>query len=449
MKRFLLSVMTVILLLMMLVSCTNFVPLTPEQIQERIAQAEGAMSEGNHKAAEAFFNQVLKTDPENGEANLGMGLIWSMQAQKNILDIAADYLTLAEDAHFRSADSSKLARVARAVTRLREFTNNPRSVEFSKLQSEIADIVELLESAKHSMKIALETMPADSTMKLFPNAFDWNEDGYTDSTMPLNLKTDVEGESRVWWLLFSYRPEFPMFSSTRGLFNDTIRGDAWFDKQTIDYLLDTGEIPEDYEPVFDDDDHYTLDATAVKGLLTVVNMGLSIFEPFIIWDIDPDPELTNYIELYSDTQDQYDGFIDFATSTLDTDQNGTITNAEFRRVLPENFMAFYNDANGGANAITDLRSAIVDLCELLVELSDMGMIDFVLPEFIEELEEIKELITVPSAGEPQFINLYNFFESPNNFSDLKVFIPDVGYDTEGLNIIWPDPTFGGLIEVLE
>ena len=444
MKKKLLPIFVLLLLLMLLVSCTRTFHLTPEQIRQKLTEAETAMQEGDETTAEAVFSEILRSDPNNGEGNLGMGLIILLKAHRNMLDLVADYFTLAET----SPGFSLRTTLTRSLLKSRNLIETMLNFDFSRLQSNIATIVSQLEEAKTDLKKATVNMSPEASMTLYPNAFDWNEDGYTDSASPLNLKIEIAGESRVWWILF--RGAF--YSSERGFFDDETRGDAWFDIETIDYLLDGESIPATYTPVFDNRDHYTLDATDAKVLLTFVNLELSFLEPILIWDIDPNPELTAYLLEASNTMDQYANPFDFATQTLDTDKNGTITNAEFSRVLPESFMAFYDNDNGGEDAINDWGSAIVDFCTLSLELDEAGLFKEILLIDTERLEMIKALVTDDSTGiqlsaTTTFVP-YHFFNSPENFSDLKDFIPDVGY-TDGISFSLPDPTFGGLLEETE
>ncbi len=460
MKKTVTAAITIILLLTLLISCTRFTPLSPEQIHEKILAAEEAMAEGDDATAEAIFREVIKSDPNNGEANMGMGLIAFLKAHRTILDMVADYFTIAETVptiqsrNTLTRNTLKKA-LPRALGKARNIVTTLRDFDFDQLQTNIAIVVDQLENAKGNLKTAVDNMTDEASMNLYPNAFDWNEDGFTDSASPLYLKFDPngDGEKRLWWVLFYNEPgEFLSPDTQRSFFDDTIRGDAWFDIETFNYLLEDGIVPEEYEPTFDNTDKITMDATAAKMLLTIVNLELSILEPYIIWNFNPNPELTDYLEVASNTALNYNGPIDFATSTLDTDKNGTITNAEFRAVLPDTFFAFYDNPNGGADAITDWKEAIVDFCDLALEIAEMEIIDFIPFEINEELEMIKTLITDPATKvqltEEVALIPYNFFNSPDNFADLKNFIPNVGYDPE-MNIELPDPTFGGLVEGLE
>ncbi len=448
MKKIAVPVIVVFLLLMLLISCTKFVPLTPEQIKERITRAETAMSEGDNAAAESLFKEVLRSDPDNGIANMGTGYIQLLKSQRSMMDFVADYLTVQELQQLRSFHQQPVKSLANRLMMARSLVNRSRSIDFESIQLRVADMVDQIEDAKSSLKKAVNTMSEDASMTVYPNAFDWNEDGDVDSELPLNFAFDVDGESRVWWLIFYNEPEVLSSATQRGFFDATIKGDAWFDMETIEFLFEDGMVPEGYEPTFNEDDHITLDATGAKLLLTFVNLELSLLEPLIIWDVDPNPELTDFLEDFRNA----DNPINFATSTLDADANGTITNTEFRTVLPEDFLAFYDNKNGGADAISDWKEAIVDFCNLAIEVIEMDLFDIALPPISDQLDYLKNLLTDPAEkvelSEGIFFVPYNFFNAPNNFADLKDFIPDVGYDPF-LTPSFPDPTFGGLIEGLE
>ncbi len=451
MRKIAVPVFVVLLLLMLLISCTNFVPLTPEEIKERINRAETAMSEGDNEAAESLFKEVLRSDPDNGKANMGAGYIQLLKSQRSMMDFVADFFTIQEMQQLRSLHQQPAKSLVSRLMMARNLINTSRSIDFELIQTRVADMVEQIEDAKSSLKMAVDNMSEDASMTVYPNAFDWNEDGFTDSASPLYLKFDPygDGEKRLWWVLFENQGElFLTENAQRGFFDETVRGDAWFDAETMDYFLENGEVPEGYEPTFNEDDSITLDATGAKLLLTFVNLELSLLEPLIIWDLDPNPELTDFIE----GMQTADNPINFATSTLDTDANGTITNVEFKTVMPDSFLAFYNDDNGGANAISDWKEAVVDFCTLAIEVIEMDLLDIPLPPISDQLDDIKNLLTDPTEKvelrEGLFFVPYNFFNAPNNFADLKGFIPDVGYDPD-FELQLPDPTFGGLIEGLE
>jgi len=326
-------------------------------------------------------------------------------------------------------------------------------IEFSRIQRDLTDIVIDLEKAKKGLETALTFMTPGSTLTVYPNRFDWNEDGYTDAVSPLNLTFDPkgDGEKRLWWVLFD-RPA-PEIDS-REFFDSNTRGDAWFDIQTINSLIYEDSLSPDYEPVFDERDHIVLTEKEIEVILGFLNLELSVLEPAIIYDLNPKPEFADFITTASNTLHQYANPLDFATQTLDTDQNGTMTNAEIRTILPESFLQFYSGQHGGVNAINDWKDALNDLAVIGLRLEREGFFEFTRADFKAFFEAINQAVNSEESfllreggidEESIYIKPSAFFNKPENFDDLKdLLLPDIGYLT--LNIQFPDPTFGGLID---
>jgi len=333
------------------------------------------------------------------------------------------------------------------------------NLDFVALQNELKLIIKDFEAAKRHFERAMAYMNETDTLNVYPNRFDWNEDGFVDPTTPLNLSVDVfgTGETRLWWVLF-HRPG-PV-TSPRAVFDTDKRGDAWFDIETINALIYDDFLPIGYEPVFNEDDHIALTIDEVEVLLGFVNMELALLEPTLIYDLNPKPELTEFITEASNTIHLYDSPLDFATQTLDTDQNGTMTNAEIRSIFPEAFLRFYEDPEGGLNAIADWKDAINDFAQIGTRLEGEGFFDFTsadmkvffeaLDAFVNDedfqidLDSPRLLVSRIRVATRRYLNPSVFFNHPNRFEDLKdLLIPDIGYLTFTIN--FPDPTFGGLI----
>jgi hypothetical protein len=433
-----------VILIVSFISCTELPEAATIPVAQRLHQAEEALNNGNAIVAENLLTQVLNADPTNPKANIGMGFINLLKANRKIL-------TLVE----------RLTSIATSSPRILSPFEMLLEIDFSHLQTDINSIVVNLEDSKSELETALDNMTSNITITIHPNRFDWNKDGFTDSISPLNLSFDPYGgsETRLWWVIFDSGP----VSSERAIFDETKRGDAWFDIETINYIVSGSNIPVDYEPTFDETDFMTLDATGVKVLLTFVNLELSVLEPTLIWNLDPNTELTDWLTEASNTHDSYDSFLDFATTTIDLDYNGTMTNTEIRTIMPNSFMSFYSIPNGGLNAISDWASALNGFSQTGLELYSAGFFDF-LPTDVEDLfinagklstdSTFKIQIDSSSPTSPvriieplqTFLTPYNFFNTPENFSDLKDFIPEIGYMSFIIN--FPDETFGGIIEKL-
>lgn len=443
MKKILIVLLIVLSLGM--ISCTQLMEEEEEpqiNIPNLLIRGEDALEEGNDALAENVFQQVLNNQPNNPKANTAMGCIYLLKGNRKILNMIENV----------SDQLSTSQRSSGPLTLLMEL-------DFAALQNELTLIIKDLEHAKENLEKAMAYMTEGITLNIYPNRFDWNEDGYVDPTTPLNLSFDLfgSGETRLWWVLF-YNPG-PV-SSPRAVFDDAKRGDAWFDIETINALIYDDILPIGYEPVFDEDDHIELTTDEVEVLLGFVNMELAMLEPTLIYDINPKPQLTNFITEASNTIHLYDNPLDFATQTLDTDQNGTMTNAEIRTIFPESFLSFYDDPEGGLDAITDWKDAINDFAQIAIRLEGEGFFDFTdadmlsffeaLDAFVNDEDFQISLDSTPLIGSRirvpvrRYLKPSVFFNNPNRFEDLKdLLIPDIGYLT--YTITFPDLTFGGLI----
>jgi hypothetical protein len=447
-KNFL-FIIVLIMVIFMFIACAELPEAEGIPVAQRMSQAEEALNEGNDTAAENLLEQVINADPTNPKANIGMGFIHLLKANRKIL-------TLVEEL---TSDASTTT--ARGFSSPLDFLIQ---FDFSQFQTDINSIVTDLEASKSELETALTYMTPTSTLTIYPNRFDWNKDGYTDSITPLNLSFDPrgDGETRLWWVLFDNTSPL---SGERGIFDDAKRGDAWFDLETVQYILNNENIPVDYEPVFDENDFITLSATEVKVMLTFVNLELSVLEPVLIWNINPRTELTDWLSEASNTHAQYDSLLDYATTTIDLDQNGTMTNTEIRTIMPTTFMRYYSIANGGSNAVNDWASALSGLSQTGLELYDAGLLDFIPfdvedflincgkavndPDFKIQIGGSSSVILAPVRLAPSydtFLIPYHFFNHPENFTDLKNFLPTIGYKHFIIDL--PDETFGGIIEKL-
>jgi len=439
-----LLIVLLIVLSLGMISCTQMVEEeeAPINIPELLVRGENALEDGHDAEAETLFRQVLSNQPNHPKANMAMGCIQLLKGNRKII-------TLIESV---SNQLSSHQRRANPITLLMDLN-------FRALQTDLTFIIKDLERGKTHLEKAMAFMTAETTITLYPNRFDWNQDGYVDPTTPLNLSVDVygTGETRLWWVLF-YNPG-PV-SSPRAIFDETKRGDAWFDIETINGLVYENVLPIGYEPVFDENDHIELTQAEVEVLLGFVNMELALLEPALIYDINPKPELMDFIAQASNTIHLYDNPLDFATQTLDTDQNGTITNTEIRTIFPESFLSFYNDSEGGLNAINDWKDAINDFAQIGSRLEGEGFFEFThadMDSFFEALDAIvnDENFQISLDSAPliasriripvrRYLKPSVFFNHPNRFEDLKdLLIPDIGYLT--YTITFPDPTFGGLV----
>lgn len=452
--------------IIILVSCTKLNAYTPEELNDFMNNAEKALDEGNREAALENYEKILKSDPQNPKANLGAGLIYIVDSNLNFASMVNQII----NDNLPEMVINKVLRKNKDP--LLDLIN---TLDISKIQEDISIFTDKLEKAKNMINIAIENN-ADLTINL--NKIDWNNDGFTDCASPLYFSQDFIGKDRrVWYSLF--RPDYSNSGwviengfnfKKRALdlfFDSSVRGDAWFDKDSINYILNGEPVPNEYVPVFDAEDSITFDATSLNMLKAFINTELLILEPLLIYDLSPSQNTKDFIiEVMTSATPT-----DYATSTVDTNKNGIIENPEIINITGDKFLKFLDNTNGGANAINDWKIAINELADYLLEYLDKEYQDIVLfpgcpYPFLsgntgQLINSVKHMtydlnysipVVVDSQGQPYDIDRNGtaesivpaeFFVNSLNFEDLKAFLPAFNYINKILD--FPDPTFGGMI----
>ena len=493
MKKKIYAVVPFLLVLIFILSnCSGGISIDIAAIMQT---AEQQMMDGNMVGAETSFKLILKEDPDNARANLGLSCTMFFSVHRRMIQFFDSAVSQLPQILFSSGLS--ISKIPSLFTSRAADPENPwvilSAIDINAQQEEIAEIVQDLETIKGLLK---KVLGADISFKVYPNSFDWNDNGAVESTS--QLEVDINGEwVGLWDLVFSPFVNFLSESSERLVFNEE-GGDAWYDRETFEMLFSDEPLPEEtYIPVFNEEDYILFDAESIRILYLIVNLELTILEPSIIYSLQPGESFWNFMMNYLQYEppltlrnSKSNPDTDYATETLDLDKNGTITNAEFQNLFDEDFLAFFDNPNGGADAVLGWKSAISEFTSMATELiAAIELPEIIESEFTSGVKELQKSIESPKAfkrvlrrieEEPtlqeiiiglltefyEFVNDPNkeflteedvdedgneeiltpgvFFSLPNNFSDLKNFLPDIGY----LNniVVFPDPTFGGILE---
>ncbi|HPE69407.1 MAG TPA: hypothetical protein PLF96_08835 [Thermotogota bacterium] len=447
----------VILVALLFAGCSTH-PFDPQAF---LAEGFTGLDNGNTGVARTLFEEVIEHDPDHPVANLGLALCDLLEAHLLMMEMGEDFQPPEQEALLRNVVLSASRGDSSVIQEWVELA--------VQAQEDLVPVVRLLEEAKRALIFALGIVqPID----FFPNNFDWNNNGVVESTEALLVEMPDGTTESLWSLMFGYfliePPENPPAPSR--LFSQD-GGDAWYDKESVDWLLAGEEFPDGYEPVFDDNDMIVLDQDSIRALLLLVNTELMGLEPALIYGIDPGQPFYDFVDGMPAPEEG--DWLDYATETLDTDANGTITNQEFQALFSEDFLGFRpENRQGGQDAIEDWQDAIVDFADLGMYFIDNGLpLLGMLPEgatetLKEALEKTKELVTDPSQGtEPFGFFLFDatftfypgvFFDQPLDFSNLKDFFPAYCYDPGGAEnaprfagryLAFPHPDFNGLVSI--
>lgn len=422
-----------------------------------VDQANNALADGDVSTAKEVYGEVLQEEPNNLEANAGYAIAESAEQIENIA-------TVMEQLNGMNASSA----ASRDINAYTDFWND---IDFEEMQMTLADeIIPVLEDAKEKLEYVLDNIDrlGNHTLKFYPNKHDWNNDRLKSATQPLNFSFEPyenSSETRVWWVMFN-APDGAVINEEvfyelllDQLFDSGKRGDAWFDKETFEQIAANGSLPDGYTPTFDNNDYIEVNENEIKLLLTMINAQLMMLEPLVVYDLVPDQGVPSSLD------DIFSG--NFATALtalgdIDSDNDGVISNTEIQVLLGDSFLTFLDHDEGGQNAVTDWEDAILDFVTLGTYLAGEEGYDLenqqMIIDFLSQLEayvtDTAEKIELPNLIDDdegsEYLIIAAFFENPTNFSNLKVFLPAVTYPTQitspQFEIIFDDPTFGGLIE---
>lgn len=346
------------------------------------------------------------------------------------------------------------------------------------IQDKLDELLTDFEAARADLKYILEVEEMPYNMILYPNEFDWDGDGEIEPDSELRfLITFRSGPTTFTDSFYLYdiiRYGIPSIDSIESIKTDITGGDAIFDTE---FFFGPG-IPDSPEgqfeaadmdhPIFDENDYIQIDKGDIAALLTIVDALSIVHTPLTLWDLQPDMTSLKIIleGLFLD-EDSFDLLL----SNIDPDEDGTITAVEMHNFIGEDFLTFRNEKS--APRLANIRTIVSELPDVLYYLADDLMEDMENPEGVTDyflsyyaddigmlgsiieyeilpyLQTDGETITGPTIdrelGEIE-IRFWPLFDSPENFSNIWNFVPDVGNFYGTPKLTFPDPTFGGLLE---
>lgn len=350
------------------------------------------------------------------------------------------------------------------------------------IAGEIADIQNLIEAqANRIQEIWDDLLVLDDEMniliKFFPNAFDWDRDGIIESDSELRIRVvsrDTDREYIESFRLYTDLIYGGMTYKGNSLVSATVDpegGDAVFDFDFWSKVAQ-GEYPENFLFVFDDNDYLIIDEGEVAILRILVGGMLAEYRALTIYNLEPSEELIDLIESVFGGQQPPN--LDF----IDSNGDGDIVASEVKAFVGQSFLTFRNPVKSPAwlRSIRDIAMELPNSMMMLADdllndtydntsehnLTSQWFIPFDQVEYdymVESIESIedtleyiassgKELdteIVVGEQGETILLRLYNIFDHPERFSDLLGFLPRLVNYKNLESIVFPDPTFGGVV----
>ncbi|KLO24146.1 hypothetical protein [Marinitoga sp. 1155] len=305
------------------------------------------------------------------------------------------------------------------------------------------------------------------------NEFDWDMDGTVESTSPLKLKIKTEnGEDSI---PFYDLLKIDQFSRVLGI--DPAGGDAIFD-----YELINENISENHNPTFDDNDYILIDEgtagqiSLVTGLIGII--GKSLF----IYDLNnPSENIKAALKSNVNLMDKIDEILKTLLKNPPPLDSEKITGWELETYI-FGHMLYFKDYNTSIELINTIKNELISLHDILNKIFEDRIMDYIiqphdptsgdtppvkLEDFIpamdglKKTEELAQIIQDPSKGIDipleynKNITIYPgvFFNNPDDFSNLNVFLPDIyieeSNNSTNLIVEFPDSTFKGLISGLD
>lgn len=310
-------------------------------------------------------------------------------------------------------------------------------------------------------------------IKYMINEFDWDMDGTVESTSPLKLKviTETGEESIPFHDLFTTGN----ISSIIGI--DQSGGDAIFD-----YEMLSEELDETYTPIFDDNDYLIIDEGTAGQISLLTGFIGMLGKALFIYDLN-NPSggiktaLNNNIDLINKIDELFESMLK-NPPPLDSEK---ITALELETYI-FGHMLYFKDYDTSLRLINTIKNELISIPGVLNKIFEDKIMDYIfqphdptsgdlppvrLEDFLPAMEGLKKseefagMILDPSKGIDipidfnKSITIYPgvFFNNPDDFSSLNVFLPDI-YIEESNNstkLIFdlPDPTFKGLINGLD
>ena len=468
MKKWYLFTLAVILSAALLIFSGCAAPTSGTSTSEKVEEGFTVLNSGDVNDAKETFEGVLSQDPDNPEANAGMGLILTFESLQNIEEILGEdilqalssFNQLSSPSSLKTPNFTSESFLSFAKFFLERFpklpTRQSENLTYEELLQLLRNLHDSLSDAENHLKIAIK---GKAQFNFHVNALDWDRDGTSEPYEPLKI-TDGTYTYNLYEILNGLT-----FVSIPTI--DQSGGDAWFDFETLSAALQGEELPA--SAIFTDSDYVVVDEGELALILAFVDILKAIIDIPLTWSFtlpEDFPDLSNYVDLtdwevavlvleYIDKKG--DGNIDYKISNFSGD------GGEWNAL--DTFLTFNNNEE---EYLADLAESVQRAAWAVVKLdedveSDYDIHDLTSRYYVEDVvnDEIEgQLLNFAEYGtftyeDPYIIimvHLNVLKDHPERFDDLKNYFPTLEWDDDTGSIIptyLPDETFGGLIEIEE
>ncbi|WGS64500.1 hypothetical protein [Marinitoga aeolica] len=305
------------------------------------------------------------------------------------------------------------------------------------------------------------------------NNFDWDLDGNIENTSPLKFKVITHDGSDI---SIPFYDIFTLDGPPKSIEIDQTGGDAIFD-----YDMFLGNIDENYIPEFNDNDYLLVDEGTAAGMSVFSKILGIIGKALFIYDLsDPSINIKNAINNNEDLTQYIPELLLTLLQNPPPSDSQKILGSELQASIFGNMLKF-KDFTKSIELINHIKNDLSSFHDLIKMLFEDKVMDYIVQphdptsgekppilkndfemsmNLLHETEKMANLINNPAEGVDiplgynEYFTLHPgvFFNNPEDFSDLNIFLPDISiistFDSTNLLIELPDPTFKGLIEGL-
>ncbi|AIY87018.1 MULTISPECIES: hypothetical protein [unclassified Thermotoga] len=457
-------------ILLFLTACPGPSSVTPGTSTTLVEEGLNALNSGNTDEAKSYFESVLQSDPDNPEANAGMGVILTFEAINDLsnflLETMSQVLPLIPSAPVRGVGLNSETVLPLAKFLIGKFMSIPRDattrqtngMTYEEFLQFLRNLNDKLSDAEKCLKTAIE---GHASFDFHVNALDWDGDGTSEPYAPLRI-TDGTHTYELYEILYGI--EEPVFESTPVI--DQAGGDAWFDFETVSAALRGEPLPSSIG--FTDSDYISIDEGELAYILALVEALKAGIDLPLTWNLtlpEDFPNPANYedplaweLDVLAYIDGKGDGNVDYRII------NPLDDGGEWNALDP--FLTFNEN---GATYLADFVESVQELAWAILQLdSDVendpaDIHDLTSSYYVEDVVDdqgegqLLELvrfgtITIPLSMESEeytmIVHLHKLKENSANYDNLKKYFPTLEWDETGATTptYWPDETFGGLLE---
>lgn len=328
---------------------------------------------------------------------------------------------------------------------------NGLDIDISSIQQSLIAVSLSLKAINNYLNsiIDLSEIEGFTELNIYPNQFDWDNDGTVEPTEELKVFVRYKDTSDE------------IQEVDLGIFNGIIGEDFPADiKEFINVGISENGGDGIYPTYNATTDTYEFDESSVISFYDIqmlIEIALStnsieaILDMLTVYDFESEKLFDLIYDLITGVisgDDTLQQIID----EIDTDGDGNLSRSEIITFLGNNYLTFLS---GGEQRLKDIEPLVFDkIYTLLTKIDDapqdiLDEIDEWRPYFNNQVYDTGELF--PGMQENLKLYFYKIFENSQNFSDLKDFIPDIEITVLSGEIVnyslsFPDPTFGGFVE---